>query len=250
MKIVVIGGTGLIGSNAVKKLNEHGHEAVPAAPSTGVNTLTGEGLKEALQGADVLVDVSNSPSFADDDVMNFFTTSTTNLIAAAKDAGVGHYVALSIVGTDREAEVGYYRAKVAQEQLIRNSELPHTIVRATQFFEFAGSIADTCTVDGEVRLPHVSAQPMAADDVSTAVARTAAGEPFNGIFEVAGPEPMPVDVWIRTVLEWRQDPRKVVADADALFFGGRPGQTALLPGPDARLAQTRLAAWLAADRKA
>jgi uncharacterized protein YbjT (DUF2867 family) len=250
MRIVVIGGTGLIGSGVVRKLNEHGHEAVPAAPSTGVNTLTGEGLKEVLQGADVLVDVSNSPSFEDGAVMDFFTTATTNLVAAAKEAGVGHYVALSIVGVDREDEVGYYRAKVAQERLIRNSELPHTIVRATQFMEFAGAIADTGTVDGEVRLPHLRAQPIAADDVSAAVARAAAGEPLNGIFEIAGPEPMAVDDWIRTVLDARRDPRKVVADADALFFGGRPGQTALLPGPDARLAQTRLAAWLAADRTA
>jgi uncharacterized protein YbjT (DUF2867 family) len=247
MKIVVIGGTGLIGSNAVAKLRAEGHEAVPAAPSTGVNTLTGEGLKEVLQGADVLVDVSNSPSFADDDVLNFFTTSTTNLTEAAEEAGVGHYVALSIVGIDRMPDIGYYRAKVAQEGLIRSAGLPHSIIRATQFFEFAGGIADMCTADGVVRLPSAKAQPMAAADVSTAVARTAVAEPFNGIFEIAGPESFGLDEWIRTVFESRQDPRTVVTDPTAPFFGGIPGQTALLPGPDVRLAQTRLAAWLTAQ---
>ncbi|HEY0499645.1 MAG TPA: SDR family oxidoreductase [Kutzneria sp.] len=249
MKIVVIGGTGLIGSNAVAKLAAEGHEAVAAAPSTGVNTLTGEGLKEVLQGADVLVDVSNSPSFADDDVMSFFTTSTANLLAAAEEAGVGHYVALSIIGIDRMPDIGYYRAKVAQEGLIRAAARPHSIIRATQFFEFAGGIADTCTVDGAVRLPAAKAQPMAAADVSTAVARTAAGNPFNGIFEIAGPEAMGLDEWIRTVLDSRQDPRAVITDPTAQFFGGVPGPTALLPGPDVRLAQTRLAAWLTAQRE-
>ncbi|GAA3430852.1 SDR family oxidoreductase [Kutzneria kofuensis] len=249
MKIVVIGGTGLIGSNAVAKLRAEGHEAVPAAPSTGVNTLTGEGLKEVLQGADVLVDVSNSPSFADDDVMDFFTTSTGNLTEAAEEAGVGHYVALSIVGIDRAPDIGYYRAKVAQESALRAAGLPHTIIRATQFFEFAGGIADMCTVDGTVRLPAAKAQPMAAADVSTAVARTAAGDPFNGIFEIAGPEVFTLEEWVRTVLDSRQDPRAVVTDPQAKFFGGVPGQTALLPGPDVRLAQTRLAAWLTAERE-
>ena len=248
MKIVVIGGTGLIGSGVVARLTEHGHEAVAAAPSTGVNTLTGEGLKEVLQGADVLVDVSNSPSFADDAVLDFFTTSTRNLTEAAAEAGVGHYVALSIIGIDRSPDIGYYRAKVAQESAIRASGLRHTIIRATQFFEFAGGIADTSTVDGVVRLPGASVQPMAADDVSTAVARTAAGDPFDGIFEIAGPEVFGLDQWVRTVLDSRQDKREVVTDPQALFFGGVPAQTALLPGPDARLAQTRLAAWLAAER--
>ena len=249
MKIVVIGGTGLIGSGVVRKLTEHGHEAVAAAPSTGVNTLTGEGLKEVLQGANVLVDVSNSPSFADDDVMDFFLTSTGNLTEAAEEAGVGHYVALSIVGTDRSPDIGYYRAKVAQETAIRNSGLPHSIVRATQFFEFAGGIADASVVDGAVRLPGISVQPIAADDVSTAVARTAAGEVVNGIFEIAGPEVFSLDEWVREVLASRQDPREVIADPKAVFYGGIPAQTALLPGPDARLAQTRLAAWLSAERQ-
>jgi uncharacterized protein YbjT (DUF2867 family) len=247
MRIVVIGGTGLIGSGVVAKLTGHGHEAVAAAPSTGVDTLTGEGLKEVLQGADVLVDVSNSPSFADDDVMSFFTTSTGNLAEAAREAGVGHYVALSVVGADRSPDIGYYRAKVAQEQAIRGAELPHTIVRATQFFEFAGALADACTVDGEVRVPDISAQPMAADEVSAAVARAAAHEPSNGLVEVAGPEAFGVDMWLRTVLEARGDARPVVVDANAQFYGGHPARTALLPGPDARLAETRLASWLAAQ---
>jgi len=248
MKIVVIGGTGLIGSGVVKHLTEAGHQAVAAAPSTGVNTLTGEGLKEVLQDASVLVDVSNSPSFADDDVMDFFVTSTGNLTEAAREAGVGHYVALSIIGIDRSPEIGYYRAKVAQETAIRGGGLPHTIVRATQFFEFAGAIADSSVVDGAVRLPAAGVQPMAAADVSAAVARTAAGDPFNGVFEIAGPEAFGLDEWVREVLSYRGDPRQVITDPNALFYGGVPGQSVLLPGPDARLAQTRLSAWLAAQK--
>ncbi|QUQ66991.1 SDR family oxidoreductase [Kutzneria sp. CA-103260] len=248
MKIVVIGGTGLIGSGVVRQLTEAGHEAVAAAPSTGVNTLTGEGLKEVLRDAQVLVDVSNSPSFADDDVMDFFVTSTGNLTEAAREAGVGHYVALSIIGIDRSPEIGYYRAKVAQETAIRGAGLPHTIVRATQFFEFAGAIADTSVVDGAVRLPGVGVQPMAAVDVSTAVARAAAGDPVNGVVEIAGPEAFGLDEWVRRVLAFRGDPRQVITDPDALFYGGVPGQSVLLPGPDARLAQTRLDAWLAAQK--
>jgi uncharacterized protein YbjT (DUF2867 family) len=245
MKIVVIGGTGLIGSKLVARLGEHGHQAVPAAPNTGVNTLTGEGLEEVLQGAEVVIDVSNSPSFADDDdVMKFFQTSTGNLLNAAEKAGVGHYVALSVVGTERLPESGYFRAKVAQEKLITESGLPHSLVHATQFFEFAGGIADSSTIDGEIRLPGASVQPMAADDVAAAVGRTAAGTPVNGTVEVAGPEVFGLDQWIRTVLTARSDPREVVADPKARYFGAVLELDSLLPGPGAQLAQTRLSEWL------
>ncbi|WP_068060469.1 SDR family oxidoreductase [Nocardia xishanensis] len=245
MKIVVIGGTGLIGSKLVARLGEHGHRAVPAAPSTGVNTLTGEGLKEVLEGAEVLVDVSNSPSFADDDVMKFFRTSTTNLLAAASEAGVGHYVALSVVGTDRLPESGYLRAKVAQEELIKGSGLPYSLVHATQFFEFAGGIADSATTDGTVRLPGAGVQPMAADDVAAAVGRTAAGTPVNGAVEIAGPEVFGLDQWIRTVLTARSDPREVVTDPQARYFGAVLEQQSLLPGEGAQVGPTRLSEWLA-----
>ncbi|WP_103335943.1 SDR family oxidoreductase [Amycolatopsis sp. CA-126428] len=245
MKVVVIGGTGLIGRNVVTGLAGHGHEAVPAAPSTGVNTLTGEGLKEALQGADVVVDVSNSPSFADDDVMAFFRTSTGHLVDAAEEAGVGHYVALSVVGTDRQPDVGYFRAKVAQEELITASGLPFSIVRATQFFEFAAGIADGSATDGVVRLPAAGVQPMAAAEVSAAVGRVATGAPIGGITEIAGPEVFGLDEWVRTVLTARSDPRQVVTDPAAPYFGAVPGPEDLLPGPGARLAETTLAEWLA-----
>jgi uncharacterized protein YbjT (DUF2867 family) len=245
MKVVVIGGTGLIGRNVVTGLAGHGHEAVPAAPSTGVNTLTGEGLKEALQGADVVVDVSNSPSFADDDVMAFFRTSTGHLVDAAEEAGVGHYVALSVVGTDRQPDVGYFRAKVAQEELIAGSGLPFSIVRATQFFEFAAGIADGSATEGVVRLPAAGVQPMAAAEVSAAVGRVATGDPIGGITEIAGPEVFGLDEWVRTVLTARSDPRQVVTDPAAPYFGAVPGPEDLLPGPGARLAETTLAEWLA-----
>lgn len=247
MKIVVIGGTGLIGHNVVATLAEHGHGVVGAAPSTGVNSITGEGLADVLQGADVLIDVSNSPSFADDDVLDFFQTSTGNLLKAAIEAGVRHYVALSIVGIERSPRIGYFRAKVAQENLIKESGLPYSIVRATQFFEFAVPTADTATADGVVRLPHSGVQPMAAAEVSGAVARTAAGEPLNGTAEIAGPESFGMDEWVRTVLAARSDPREVVADPTAQYFGDVPAPSALLPGPDAHLARTTLAEWLAAQ---
>ncbi|WP_280294708.1 SDR family oxidoreductase [Nocardia abscessus] len=246
MKIVVIGGTGLIGSKLVARLGEHGHQAVPAAPNTGVNSITGEGVKEALQDANVVIDVSNSPSFADNDVMEFFRTSTTNLLEAAAAAGVGHYVALSVVGSERLPDSGYLRAKVAQEQLIEGSGLPYSIVRATQFFEFAGGIADSATVDGQVRLPGSSVQPIAADDVAAAVGRTAAGEPKNGTIEIGGPEVIALDEWIRTVLSVRSDARTVVTDPEARYFGAVP-QRELLPGSDAQLAQTRLSEWLTSN---
>ncbi|MFE6921787.1 SDR family oxidoreductase [Nocardia sp. NPDC057663] len=243
MKIVVIGGTGLIGSKLVARLGEHGHEAVPAAPTTGVNTLTGEGVKEVLQDANVVVDVSNSPSFEDSDVMGFFRTSTTNLLDAAGAAGVGHYVALSVVGTERLPESGYLRAKLAQEELIKGAGLPYSIVHATQFFEFAGRIADSATVSGTVRLSGAAVQPMAADDVAAAVGKTAASAPLNGTVEIAGPEVFGLDQWIGTVLAARHDPREVITDPQARYFGAVPDRE-LLPGAGASLAQTRLSEWL------
>ncbi|WP_227980681.1 SDR family oxidoreductase [Nocardia spumae] len=247
MKIVVIGGTGLIGSKLVTRLAADGLTAIPAAPSTGVNALTGAGVDTVLRGADVVVDVSNSPSFADDDVMDFFRTSTTNLLAGARAAGVGHYVALSVVGTERLPESGYFRAKVAQEELIKGSGLPYSLVHATQFFEFAGGIADSATVDGRVRLSAANVRPMAADDVAAAMARSAAGAPVNGTVEVAGPEVFGLDQWIRTVLAARSDSREVVSDPRSPYFGAVLQADSLLPGPGARLAETRLAEWLAAQ---
>lgn len=247
MRIVVIGGTGLIGSKVVRKLSEHGHEAVPASPDSGVNTLTGEGLTEVLRDAQVVIDVSNSPSFADDDVLAFFRTATTNLIKATRERGVGHYIALSVVGSDRLPDSGYLRAKVAQENLVEESGIPFSIVRATQFFEFAGAIADAATDGTTVRLPDAGVQPIAAEDVATAVARTAAGEPVNGTVEIAGPEVLTMDGWIRTSLGFRKDPRAVVTDPDARYFGAHPGTDGLLPGPDAQLATTRLEDWLPAN---
>jgi uncharacterized protein YbjT (DUF2867 family) len=246
MRIVVIGGTGLIGSQVVKRLGEHGHEAVAASPNSGVNTVTGEGVKEVLQGADVLVDVSNSPSFADDDVMNFFTTATTNLTEAAKEAGVGHYVALSIVGTDELPDSGYLRAKVAQEKLVTEAELPYSIIRATQFFEFAGAIANSATVDGVVHLPHGGVQPIAASDVAAVVGRTAATGPINGVQEIGGPEEFTMDGWIRTVLTQRNDEREVVSDPQAKYFGTLLTGKQLVPNAGAQLQATSLRDWLAA----
>jgi uncharacterized protein YbjT (DUF2867 family) len=247
MKIVVIGGTGLIGSKVVRMLSEHGHEAVAASPASGVNTLTGEGLKEVLRDAQVVVDVSNSPSFADDDVMAFFRTATGNLADAGREAGVGHYVALSVVGSDRLPEAGYLRAKVAQEDLIKESGIPYSLVRATQFFEFVGGIADSATDGDTVRLPAAGVQPIAAQDVATVVARTAAGEPLNATIEIAGPEVLTMDEWIRQGLAFREDPRVVVTDDEARYFGAKPGKDGLLPGQGAQLATTRLADWLPAN---
>ncbi|MCP3803497.1 SDR family oxidoreductase [Allokutzneria sp. A3M-2-11 16] len=245
MRIVVIGGTGLIGSKVVTRLDEHGHDAVPASPTSGVDTLTGEGVKEVLRGADVLVDVSNSPSFADDDVMRFFRTATTNLVEAARSAGVGHYVALSVVGADRLPESGYLRAKVAQERLITESGLRHSLVRATQFFEFAGSIADAATENGTVRLSGGGVQPIAAEDVAHVVGRTAAGDPLDGVLEIAGPDAFGLDEWVRAVLTARADARQVVTDPGARYFGALLGPNSLRPGPGGEVAPTSLAEWLA-----
>jgi uncharacterized protein YbjT (DUF2867 family) len=245
MKIVVIGGTGLVGSRVVSELIEHGHDAVAASPNTGVNTITGEGVATALAGADVVVDVSNSPSFADADVLAFFTTSTGTLLTAEREAGVKHHVALSIVGAEKLPDSGYLRAKVAQEKLIHDSGQPYTIVRATQFFEFALRIADEATTDGVARVSTGIMQPIAAADVSAAVARAAQEEPVNGIVEIGGPQRIPMDEFLRQGLTAHGDTREVVADADALYFGTRLASDELSPGPDARLSTTDFATWLA-----
>jgi uncharacterized protein YbjT (DUF2867 family) len=244
MKVVVIGGTGLIGSKLVEMLDEHGHEAVAAAPNTGVDTLTGDGLAEALVGADVVVDVSNAPDWDDAAVMNFFQTSTRNVLAAEAAAGVGHHVALSVVGTDRLAESGYFRAKLAQEELIKGSSIPFSIVHATQFFEFIGRIADAATEDNTVRLPPALIQPMAADDVAAAVGKVSVGRPLNGTVEIAGPDQFRLDELIREQLSERNDPREVITDPAARYFGIAPGERTLLPGADARIAETHLNDWL------
>ena len=245
MKIVVIGGSGLIGSKLVNKLRDHGHEAVAASPNSGVNTLTGEGLAEALKGASVVVDVSNSPSWEDAAVMNFFETSTRNLLAAEAAAGVGHHVALSVVGTERLLESGYFRAKIAQENLIKASSIPYSIVRATQFYEFVKGIADFSTKENEVHLPTALIQPMAADDVASAIARVAVGPPVNGIVEVGGPEQFRLDELIRHGLAARKDPRKVVADPQATYYGVKLTERELVPDNAASLGKIRFDEWLA-----
>ena len=244
MKIVVIGGTGLIGSKLVSKLRAHGHDPLAAAPNTGVNTITGEGLAEALKGASVVVDVSNSPSFEADAALTFFETSTRNLLAAEAKAGVRHHVALSVVGTERLQESGYFRAKMAQEDLIRRSAIPYSIVHATQFFEFVKSIAAAATEGDTVRLAPVLIQPMSANDVAGAVLRVAVGKPVNGIVEVAGPEPFRLDELIRQGLAAQNDTRRVVADPHARYFGVELGERTLVPGDDARLSETRFEDWL------
>jgi uncharacterized protein YbjT (DUF2867 family) len=244
MKLVIIGGTGLIGSKLVATLREHGHDVVPAAPDTGVNTLTGEGLAAALKGAAVVVDVSNSPSFDDGPVMEFFTTSTRNILKYAAAAGVKHYVALSVVGTDRLLQSGYFRAKFAQEILIKGAAIPYSIVHATQFYEFVTHIADDAADGSAIHLPPALIQPMAADDVATAVARVAIGAPLNGIVEVAGPEPFHFDELIRQELSARHDTREVVVDPHARYFGTELSERSLIPAGEARLGQIRFQEWL------
>lgn len=248
MKIVVIGGTGMIGSKVVARLGEHGHEAVPAAPNTGVNTLTGEGLAEVLTGADVVIDVSNSPSFENTAVLNFFETSTGNLLAAEAEAGVGHHVALSIVGTDRLPENGYFRAKLAQEGLIEKSSIPFSIVHATQFDEFVRGIADTSTVDGKVRIAPVFFQPIAGVDVARNVAKVAMEAPLNGRVEIAGPERYQMDEFFRNALAELGDPREVVTDEHALYFGSEVTQQSLVPIGAAVLGEVTFAEWLAQNK--
>ena len=244
MKIVVIGGSGLIGSKLVKKLREQGHEAVAASPNSGVNSVTGEGLAEVLKGASVVVDVSNAPSWEDKAVMEFFTTSTRNLLTYEAAAGVGHHVALSVVGTERLLESGYFRAKIAQENLIKASSIPYSIVRATQFFEFVKGIADLSTDGNKVRLPSALIQPMAANDVAEAVGRIAVGSPVNGIVEVGGPEQFHLDELVRRDLAARKDPREVVADPHARYYGIKVSERTLVPDNNARLGDTRFETWL------
>jgi uncharacterized protein YbjT (DUF2867 family) len=244
MKIVVIGGTGLIGSKLVTKLRAQGHDVLAASPNSGVNTITGEGVANAVKGASVVVDVSNSPSFEDTAVLKFFETSTRNLLAAETEAGVRHHVALSVVGTERLSESGYFRAKIAQEKLIKGSSIPYSIVHATQFFEFIKSIADAATDGNTVRLAPVLIQPMASDDVASAVAGIAVESPVNGIVEVAGPQQFRLDELIRRSLRARRDPREVIADPKARYFGAELRERTLVPGDDARLGETRFDDWL------
>ena len=244
MKIVVIGGTGLIGSKLVTKLSALGHEAVPASPNSGVNTLTGEGLAEVLKGANVVVDVSNSPSFEAVAVMNFFETSTRNLLSNEATAGVGHHVALSVVGAERLPGSGYLRAKVAQEKLIKQGPIPYSIIHATQFFEFVNRIADEATTDNTVRMPPVLFQPIAADDVVAAISKVATGAPLNGTVEIAGPDSFRFDQLIQQALSARNDPRKVIADPNAPYFGTQLSERSIVPGDGAQLGQTRFDEWL------
>ena len=244
MKIVVIGGTGLIGSKLVKKLIDEGHEAVPATPDTGVNTLTGAGLAEALTGAAVMVDVSNSPSLEGPAALEFFETSTRNILEAEAVAGIGHHVALSVVGTERLGESGYFRAKMAQEKLIKSSSIPYSIVHATQFFEFVKGIAEAGADGNTVRVAPVQIQPMASDDVATALAAITVGAPINGTVEIAGPEQFRLDELVRQSLHARQDPREVVADPHARYFGAELRNDTLVPNDDAQLGATRFQQWL------
>ncbi|GIJ43131.1 NmrA family transcriptional regulator [Virgisporangium aliadipatigenens] len=244
MKVVVIGGTGLIGTRLGERLRAAGHEVIAAAPSTGVDTVAGTGVKEALTGADVVVDVSNSPSFAPADVLAFFSRSTANLLAAEAEAGVRHHVALSIVGADRVSDSGYLAAKVAQEELIRDGGVPYTIVRATQFFEFLVGIADAGTVDGVAHLTSAPFQPVAADDVADTLATIVSGEPANATLDLAGPDRRPLVDLVRTVLEVRGDTREVVSDDTARYFGALLGPESVVPTGEARIGTVRLADWL------
>lgn len=244
MKIVVIGGSGLIGTKLVNNLREHGHEAVAASPDSGVDTLTGKGLAEALTGAQVVVDVSNSPSFEDAAVLKFFETSTRNLLSAEAAAGVRHHVALSVVGADRIPDSGYMRAKIAQEKLIKAAAVPYTILRATQFFEFIGRIADGSTDGNTVRLSPALMQPVAADDVAAELARVALGAPVGGIVELAGPEPIRLDELARRLLSAKHDARQVTADVHARYFGAEVNDQSLTPGDNPRVGPTRFDEWL------
>jgi uncharacterized protein YbjT (DUF2867 family) len=244
MKIVVIGGTGLIGTKLVNNLRLRDQEVVAASPSSGVNTVTREGLTEALEGAQVVVDVANAPSWEDKAVLDFFETSGRNLLSAEVTAGVRHHVALSVVGTDRLLTSGYFRAKIAQENLIKASRIPYTIVRATQFFEFVGSIAQFASEGTTVRLPSALTQPIAAEDVAAALADVAFAEPLNGTVEIAGPDPIRMDELVRRFLSTTDDPRKVVTDANALYYGIKVNDQSLVPGDNPRLGSTHFADWL------
>jgi uncharacterized protein YbjT (DUF2867 family) len=244
MKIVVIGGTGLIGSKLVEKLREDGHEPLAASPDTGVNTLTGGGLSEALEGADVVVDVANAPVWDDAAVMDFFQTSSRNLLAAEVAAGVKHHVTLSVVGVDRLPQSGYFRAKLAQEETVKSGSVPYTTLRATQFFEFIGRIADSSTDGDTVRLAPVFIQPESAADVAAALAEVAEGDPVNGIVELGGPEQFRLDELAQRLLVAKHDPRRVTADVHARYFGAELDDHSLTPGGDARVAPTRFEDWL------
>jgi uncharacterized protein YbjT (DUF2867 family) len=244
MKIVVIGGSGLIGSRLVNKLREHGQEVVAASPSSGVNRITGEGLDKALAGAQVVVDVSNAPSWEDKAVLEFFETSERNLSAAEAAAGVRHHVALSVVGTDRLLDSGYFRAKMAQEDLIKASGTPYTIVRATQFLEFIGGIAEFSTVGQTVHLPPASWQPIAADDVASALAEVALGAPVNGMIEIAGPDRAGLDKLVGRFLNATKDPRQVVTDVNARYYGLVVNDQSLTPGANPRIGATSFEGWL------
>jgi uncharacterized protein YbjT (DUF2867 family) len=244
MKIVVIGGTGLIGSKLVKKLHANGHDALAASPGTGVDIISGKGLAEALAGAQVVVDVSNAPDWADAAVMEFFQTSTRNILAAEKAADVGHHVALSVVGTERLQASGYFRAKLAQEQALRAAAVPSTILRATQFFEFIGAIADSGTRDGTVLVPPVLFQPESAGDVAAVLAAIAENAAVNGTVELGGPERLRLDEFVRRFLTANDDPRPVVTDVHAPYYGVEVDERALVPGEDSRIGPTRFADWL------
>jgi uncharacterized protein YbjT (DUF2867 family) len=248
MKIVVIGGTGLIGSKTIPILRERGHEAVAASPNTGVNTITGEGLKEAVAGAQVVVDLANAPSWEDKAVLEFFETSGRNLLAAEAAAGIRHHIALSIVGTDRSPDNGYFRAKVAQEKVIESSRIPYTIIRSTQFMEFLGGIAASSTDGNIVRMSPGLFQPIAADDVAAAVADVALGAPRNGIVEIAGPERAPFNEIIARYLKAIGDPREVVSDPEARYFGSRVEERSLVPLGEARLGRIGLDEWLRSSK--
>jgi uncharacterized protein YbjT (DUF2867 family) len=249
MKIAVIGGTGLIGSKLVKNLRDQGQEVVAAAPATGVNTLSGEGLADALKGVSVVVDVTNSPSWEDAAVMKFFETSTRNLLKYGAAAGVQHHVALSVVGTERMLESGFFRAKLSQEELIKAASIPYSIVRATQFFEFIGKIADLSAEGNNVPLPPVLFQPMAGDDVASALAGVARSSPVNATVEIGGPEQFHLDEAVRRDLAARKDPRKVIADPHARYYGIQVSERTLVPNDGAQLGQTRLEDWLKQSTK-
>ncbi len=244
MKVVVVGGTGRLGSQVVAKLQRRGHEVMSAAPSTGFDTISGVGVTEGLTGAQVVVDVSNSPSFEDVAVLQFFQTSTRTLLAAERAAGIAHHVVLSIVGADRAPDSGYLRSKVAQEQLVADGGVPYTIVRATQFFEFLGAIADSATSNGTVRLSSAPLQPMAASDLADMVADTVEATPADAVVEVAGPEAIGLDELVRRVLSATNDPRTVVTDDSARYFGALLDDASLTPGQGARIGPTRLDDWL------
>jgi uncharacterized protein YbjT (DUF2867 family) len=248
MKIVVIGGSGLIGTKLVNKLRQLGHEVVAASPTSGVNTITGEGLAEALAGAQIVVDVANSPSFEDKAVLEFFETSGRNLLAAEAAAGVGHHVALSVVGTDRLLQSGYFRAKMAQEDLIKASKVPYTILRSTQFFEFLSGIAQSGTDGQTVRLSPAFVQPVVSDDVAAALADVTLGAPVNGTVELAGPERLRLDELVRRFLSANQDARQVIADVHARYFGAELNDQSLTPGDNPRIAPTRFEDWLSRSR--